>query len=328
MQSRRGRRGLSTASAALQVVWLLAVRPDGVRADEVAETLGKSVSTAYNLLASLSEEGVAAHHPGGVYRLAPAFRELVATGMAAPAPQLSDLSGVVGDLLERTHKRSYLGVVRAGELHLVLERGLQGMPKLPGLAPRIRDNAHALALGKVALAFALPEVVSRYVRSPGLRRFTPQTITDPGRLQDELAAVRRRGFSVEREEFDEDFCSIAAPLRDPRRRFLGVIGISMTRRAFDGEHESLERALLKVARTACPSLAVAPAARPSAALVEVPFQASAETGPVLDPATGTRLTTPNGNNWAVSVSCARPTPNRAHRSAVKGGVGREPSQHY
>jgi acetyl-CoA synthetase len=328
MQSRRSRRGLSTACAGLQVVWLLAARPDGVRADHVAETLGKSVSTAYNLLASLCEEGVAAHHPGGVYRLAPAFRELVATGIAAPAPQLNDLSGLVGDVLERTHKRSYLGVVRGGDLYLVLERGLQGMPKLPGLAPRIGDNAHALALGKVALAFALPEVVSRYVRSPGLRRFTAHTITDPGKLHAELAAVRRRGFSVEREEFDEDFCSIAAPLRDPRRRFLGVIGISMTRRAFDDEHESLERALVKVARTACPSLADAPPTRPSGGLEAIAFQASAETTPVLDPAAGSRLTSDNGNTWAVSVSCARPTPNRAHRSAVKGGVGREPSQHH
>jgi DNA-binding IclR family transcriptional regulator len=328
MQSRRSRRGLSTARAALQVAWLLAARPDGVRADQVAERLGKSVSTAYNLLASLCEEGVAAHHPGGVYRLAPPFRELVATGIAAPAPQLHDLSGLVGDVLERTHKRSYLGVVRGGELHVVLERGLQGMPKLPGLAPRIGDNAHALALGKVALAFALPEVVLRYMRSPGLRRFTAHTITDPKALRGELAAVRRRGFAVEREEFDEDFCSIAAPLRDPRRRFLGVIGISMTRRAFDNEHESLALALVKVARTACPRPADAPPARPSGGLAAIPFQAFAETGQVLDPVPETRVTSSNGKNRAVSVACARPTLNRAHRGATKGGVGREPSQHH
>jgi DNA-binding IclR family transcriptional regulator len=63
--ARTGQRGLSTARAALQVAWLLAGRPDGVRADEVAETLGKSVSTAYNLLASLAEEGVAEHHSAG-----------------------------------------------------------------------------------------------------------------------------------------------------------------------------------------------------------------------------------------------------------------------
>jgi DNA-binding IclR family transcriptional regulator len=328
MQSRRSRRGLSTARAALQIQWLLAARPEGVRADEVAETLGKSVSTAYNLLASLCEEGVAAHHSGGAYRLAPAFRELVATGVAAPAPARHDLSGLVGDLLERTHKRSYLGVVRGGELHLVLERGVQGMPKLPGLAPRIGDNAHALALGKVVLAFALPEVVSRYVQSPGLRRFTAHTITDPEALGDELAAVRRRGFAVEREEFDEDFSSIAAPLRDPHRRFLGVLGISMTRRAFDDEHEALERELVKVARSASALLAEEPPTRPSGGLAATPFQASAETGAVLDPAAETRLTRGNGKNRAVSVACARPTPNSAHRGAVKGGVGREPSQHH
>jgi DNA-binding IclR family transcriptional regulator len=294
MQSRSNRRGLSTARAALQVAWLLAARPDGVRADQVAETLGKSVSTAYNLLASLCEEGVAAHHPGGVYRLAPAFRELVATGTAAPAHELHDLSGLVVDLLARTHKRSYLGVVRGGELHVVLERGLQGMPKLPGFAPRIADNAHAVALGKIVLALARPEVVSRYVQSPGLRRFTAHTITDPEALRDELAAVRRRGFAVEREEFDEDFCCIAAPVRDARRRFLGVIGISMTRRAFDDEHETLARTVVEVARTAAPKPADVAPMRPSGALTGLAFQASAETGPVLDPAAKTGLACANG----------------------------------
>src|ERR687893_101183 len=80
----RGRtRGLSTARAALRVAWLLALRPEGVRADEVAEMLGKSVSTAYNVLASLCEEGVAVRHPGGLYRLAPAFREVIAAGAAS-----------------------------------------------------------------------------------------------------------------------------------------------------------------------------------------------------------------------------------------------------
>jgi DNA-binding IclR family transcriptional regulator len=295
MQSRSSRRGLSTARAALQVAWLLAARPDGVRADEVAETLGKSVSTAYNLLASLCEEGVAAHHPGGVYRLAPAFRELVATGIAARAPELHDLSGLVGDLLERTHKRSYLGVVRGGELHMVLERGLQGMPKLPGLEPHIRDNAHALALGKIVLALARPEVVARYVASPGLRRFTAHTITDPAALGDELAAVRRRGFAIEREEFDEDFCCIAAPVRGPRRQFLGVIGVSMTRRAFDDEHEALARTVVAVARTAGAKPADVALVGPSGVLAGIRFQASAETGPVLDPAAEVSLTCPNGS---------------------------------
>ena len=69
MQAIRAQRGLSTARAALRVTWMLARAPGGVRADEVAETLGKSVSTAYNLLASLCDEGVAERCHGGLYRL-------------------------------------------------------------------------------------------------------------------------------------------------------------------------------------------------------------------------------------------------------------------
>ena len=271
---------MSTARAALQVEWLLAARPEGVRAEEVAETLGKSVSTAYNLLASLCQEGVAAHHAGGVYRLSPAFRELVGTGAAAPAPQLGDLAALVRSLLGRTHKRSYVGVLRHGELRIGYERGLQGMPKLPGLDPHIRDNAHALALGKVALALAPPATVERYVRSPGLRRFTAHTITDPDVLRAELEEIRARGWAVDREEFDEDFCCIAAAVRAPSGRPFAVIGISMTRRAFDDEHETLAQAVVELARIGAPGWE---------------FQPSAETRRVLDPPATAGLVSSNAS---------------------------------
>ena len=279
-----------------------------MRADHVAETLGKSVSTAYNLLASLCEEGVATHHPGGVYRLSPAFRDTVRTGAPSTAPEMHDLAGLVTDLLARTHKRSYLAVVRAGELHVVLERGLQGMPKLPGLKLRIGDTAHALALGKVVLALAGPEVVDRYLRKPGLRRFTAHTITDPEALRGELAEVRRRGFAVEREEFDADFCCLAAPVRDGRGRFLAVLGISMSRRAFDEEHELLAESVLEVASIApIAPLSVAPLRAPVAPKTRA-FQPSAETRTVLDPPRSAALASPHGTTRAVSAACARNPP--------------------
>ena len=251
---RRSHRGLSTARAALQVTWLLAREPEGVRADEVAETLAKSVSTAYNLLASLCDAGVAERRPGSVYRLTTLFRETV-----AEQGDRHDLSGVVDDLLARTHKRAYLAVLRAGQLRVVLERGMQGMPKLPGMRPEIEDNAHALALGKVVLALEPADAVERYLAG-GLKRFTPFTITDPRRLREELRNVRLRGVAAEREEFGKDFCCLAATILDHRRRFLGAAGISMSRHAFDTERAQLEEALRDVVR----------------------FQASAEVREVLD----------------------------------------------
>jgi DNA-binding IclR family transcriptional regulator len=236
-QATRSHRGLSTARAALSVTWLLARAPGGVRADEVAETLDKSVSTAYNLLASLCDEGVAERLPGGLYHLAPGFRETV-----AEETDRHDFSGVVDDLLARTHKRAYLALLRGNQLRVVLERGLQGMPKLPGMNPEIRDNAHALALGKVVLARAPADALERYL-SAGLKRFTPDTITDPDALRTDLRRVRRDGIAVDREEIAPDFCCIAAPLLDEQRHFLGVVGISMSVRAFDAEREALTETL-------------------------------------------------------------------------------------
>jgi DNA-binding IclR family transcriptional regulator len=255
MQAKRSHRGLSTARAALSVTCLLARAPDGVRADEVADTLHKSVSTAYNLLASLCDEGVAERLPGGLYHLAPGFRETV-----AEESDRHNLSGVVDDLLARTHKRAYLAVLRGNQLRIILERGLQGMPKLPGMSPEIRDNAHALALGKVVLARAPADALERYL-SAGLKRFTEDTITDPDVLRTELRRARRDGIAVDREEIAPDFCCIAAPLLDEQRRFLGAVGISMSVRAFDLEREALSETLRDI----------------------VGFQACADRREVLDP---------------------------------------------
>ena len=274
-------------------------------------------STAYNLLASLCEEGVATHEAGGLYRLAPGFRDTVATGAAATsAPELHDLAGLVADLLARTHKRSYLAVVRAGVLHIVLERGLQGMPKLPGLKVRIGDTAHALALGKVVLALAGPEIFERYVRHPGLRRFTPHTITDPDALRAELAETRRRGYAVEREEFDADFCCIAAPVRDPRGRFLAVVGISMSRRAFDDEREKLAATVLDVAGIAAGTPPKMAPLRASGTSKTQGFQPYAETKSDLDPPGSARLAWPHGTTRAVSAACAN-TPASAGAAAAR-----------
>jgi DNA-binding IclR family transcriptional regulator len=251
-ESTRPHRGLSTARAVLRVTSLLAHAPDGVRADDVAATLGKSVSTAYNLLASLCDEGVAVRRPGGIYRLSPGFRALVAEG-AEPAPP-APLEHVVDELFARTHKRAYLGLARAGRLDVVAERGLQGMPRVAGLAAEIRVNAHALALGKVALAAAGPEEVRRYL-ADGLARFTPRTITEPDALLTELRRVRRDGLAVDREEFALDICCMAAPVLHRDGRLLGAVGISMTPRALDDERGALAETLRDVARTAGPLVA-------------------------------------------------------------------------
>jgi DNA-binding IclR family transcriptional regulator len=241
----------------LRVLALLVERPAGVRADEVAEVLGKSVSTAYYLLTSLCEEGFAVHESKGVYRPARGLEEL--TAVAEPASAMHEgLAGTVDELFLRTRKRSYLGAVRPGRIEIVAFRGRQGVPRMPGLGSEIRDSAHALAMGKVVLSLLEPRAVAHYVRR-GLKSFTPHTITTATGLAAELQKVRRDGFAVDREEFDENFCCIAAPILDDGGRFVAALGLSTTPHVFDTELNELSATVMDVAGTASTTAAREPA---------------------------------------------------------------------
>ncbi|MGZ4177811.1 MAG: IclR family transcriptional regulator [Solirubrobacteraceae bacterium] len=245
-------RSLTTARSVLRVFALLLEHPEGVRADEVAKLLGKSVSTAYYLLTSLCEEGFAVHEAKGVYRRARGLEELTAAvgEHAHPGHALHEgLAGSVDELFLFTRKRSYLGAVKAGRIEIVAFCGRQGVPRMPGLGSEIRDSAHALAMGKVVLSLLSPSAVARYV-ARGLTAFTPQTIISPATLAAELEQVRRDGYAVDREEFDENFCCIAAPIFDARGRFLAALGMSMTANVFDAERAQLAPIVVDVARRA------------------------------------------------------------------------------
>ncbi|MEA2134976.1 MAG: acetyl-CoA synthetase [Solirubrobacteraceae bacterium] len=240
-----GRRGLATARAVLHVLSFLEQHPDGVRADDVARVVGKSASTAYYLLASLVEEGYAVHE-GGLYK---PHHEIAAPPAAASAGDRHVLEDAVDDLFLRTHKRCYLGVVRGGVIEITVVRGRQGIARMPGLGTQITDNAHALAMGKVVLARLRPAALARYV-ARGLPRYTPSTITTPGALARELRDVRAHGYAAEREEFDLDFCCVAAPVLDERLRLAAILGLSASTRAFDAEHGELAAAVRDLAAEA------------------------------------------------------------------------------
>jgi acetyl-CoA synthetase len=123
------------------------------------------------------------------------------------------------------------------------------MRRIPGLGARIGENAHALALGKVALSLLDEHMLERYV-SHGLRTFTPATITSPERLRAQLSDIRAGAVAFESEEFGEDFCCLALPVRNAGGQAVAALGISMSTRCFELERETLSEALRDVTEKA------------------------------------------------------------------------------
>ncbi len=262
-------RKLTTVQAALRVLAYLAQHPEGVEAARLAAFLGKSLSTAYALLASLVAEGFA-EREGSTYRLSRAALAPAPAPLARP----EKLSDALEELYLRTRERSYLALLgREGELRLST-RGRQGLPRLAGLEDQVTEGFHALALGKAVLAFLEAEAQARHFQY--LRSFTPLTITDPLTLEEELAKVRQLGFAVEIEEHGEGLSSLAAPVFGPEGQVVGALGVLVPSRRFPYAFTRLAQAVQEVARAASSHPPAAPVA---AAEVPKALIASAEEAP-------------------------------------------------
>ena len=70
---------------------------------------------------------------------------------------------------------------------------------------------HSTAMGKVLLAHSGKALIRR-VAGRKLEAFTPQTITDPKKLRQELERVRSDRYAIDDEEMTRGFVCVAAPI--------------------------------------------------------------------------------------------------------------------
>jgi DNA-binding IclR family transcriptional regulator len=89
----------------------------------------------------------------------------------------------------------------------------------------VRKPAYCTAEGLAILAFQPPDVIAA-VSAAGLAPRTPQTITDPECLREQLAEVRKRGCAVEDEESEVGMRAIAAPIRDDSGSVVAAVGVA------------------------------------------------------------------------------------------------------
>ncbi len=90
-----------------------------------------------------------------------------------------------------------------------------------------RRPIHCNGLGKVLAAFhQQPAEIERILRSAGMRRATPQTITSMSAFQEELARIRQNDYAIDDREYNELVTCAAAPVRDSAGRTIAGLSIS------------------------------------------------------------------------------------------------------
>ena len=213
--------GVTVTSRVLALLGAFDDRHHSLTLTELARRAELAVPTAHRIVAELADWGALQRDGSGRYQIG---RRLWDLGLLAPIH--SDLQQIASPFLQDLYAATLATVhlaVRDGDQVLYIDRlsGHASVPVVSTVGSRL--PLYATGVGKVLLAYAPAEVRQRVLTS--LRRVTPYTITQPGRLQAQLRRVPTDGFAQTADEMSLGASSVAVPVRSPDARVIAALGV-------------------------------------------------------------------------------------------------------
>jgi IclR family acetate operon transcriptional repressor len=210
-------------------------QPIGV--GELARVLDMPKSSVQRALVTLHTAGWIRPAAGEVTRWVITTRALAVGGRASGDLDLRGAAlPIMEELRRRTGETIHLTVPEDGKMVLI-ERLETDKPVRTSMALGHALPLHASANGKAVLAYSSAEVL-RPLLVDELPRYTDTTITDPDELRAELAAIRERGFAVNRGEWRSDVGSVAAAVMGGHEKPIASLSVNIPMSRLTQESEA------------------------------------------------------------------------------------------
>jgi IclR family acetate operon transcriptional repressor len=178
---------------------------------ELAALLQVPKPTMHRIVRQLDAEGLLQREPN---------RRVYGPGMRS-APRhavLEALSAKVGETCN-------FGMM-SGNAILYLDRVEASWPFGLKFESGSRVPLHCTSVGKLLLSVQPRRRRDELIRTTPLPRYTENTITDPDALHRELDEIRKRGYSIDNQEFLAGVVCLAVPVRDSKGVICAGLAIS------------------------------------------------------------------------------------------------------
>lgn len=242
----RSRVALGTVLKVGAVLELYSVERSEWGVSEIAKALDLPKSSVAALATSMVSIGLlhrTGHHR---YRLGWRFLSLSRT-LVGSALFASEWREFVLPLARQLQDTVSLAVFETGRVVYVdkLEGRDSVRTQLTGVGAE--RPPHSSAIGKVLLAQLPPDELTVVLERRGLPAFTRRTITNVGRLREELARVTEQGYAMASEEAIEGLCCVAAPVRDFEGDVVAAMSVSVAARKFYPRSDEYRRLVVQAA---------------------------------------------------------------------------------
>ncbi len=177
---------------------------------QLSERSGLYKSRIHRLCATLVLSGFLVRMPWATYRLGP---KLMALGKIYEAtnsmitiarPIMKDLAGSTGE--------SVALFALEGTTCFCLAREFGSSRLVFSISEGDTMQLHASAAGRVLMAYGTPELNKEILEAEPLEKFTPLTMVNKKKIKTELAAIKKRGYAINKGERELEIAAIAAPI--------------------------------------------------------------------------------------------------------------------
>jgi len=207
---------------ALDVLLCFTNQTPGLTMSQISERIGINKSTVHRLLSTLEGKRFVERDPStGVYK--PGLRLLQMASLAMEQNSLRRLAATyLQDLSNHYKENVNLAVLDGADVvYLDVLEGSQRV-KLAAV-PGQRLPAFCTASGKAILAFLSEEKI-RSVLERGMPKHTQATITSPEEFLKNIGEIRKRGFAISEQEFEDGINAIAVPICDQPIASVSIAG--------------------------------------------------------------------------------------------------------
>lgn len=192
---------------------------------ELSKKLGIAKSNVYRIVYTLwargyLEKNEETHH----YRLGYKILTLGAV-LRKKSNLIQEVRPYLKNLMERTGETIHLAILY-DNMSTFIEKIESPKTIQMGSVIGARMPAYCTATGKMLLSGLTDEELKKYLQEVKFKKFTPATITDAQKLEEEIKNIRQRGYSIDNEESEEGLMCISAPLKDHKGDIIAAISIS------------------------------------------------------------------------------------------------------
>ena len=190
----------------------------------LAEKLGLPKPTVHRVAQQLEREGLLQREPGG--KRFTGGRRLRDLAMATLSNSVLNAhrTAILQDLSREVGETCNITTLDGHEI-LYLDRVETNWPYRIHLPIGSRLPLHCTATGKLFLANMNPKSRHRLIRTLELTRYTPLTITDPDKLEEQLREIAAEGVGYNTGEYLEGMVALSVPVIGADNRMCFAIAV-------------------------------------------------------------------------------------------------------